>query len=192
MNGSITSKKSTSKSKAIEITQMALMIAIICAATILVIRIPSTMGVGYCHIGDSMVFLSAILFGKKRGFITSALGMGLADILSGYAYYMPFTFVIKGIMALIVASIAYRGNYNAKNIFNNIFAFIIAGIFMILSYFIADIFIVKLVLSKVATYKAAMIISLANIPGNIVQALVGILIAVPAVKLLQGRIKIVK
>lgn len=182
-------RNETSSSKAIELTQMALMTAIICVAT-MSIKIPTVMGIGYDHLGDSMIFFAAILFGRKKGSITSAIGMSLADLLSGYAYYVPFTFVIKGIMALIATTIAYRGNYEGKNMINNIFAFVVAGAWMVFGYFVAKIILVKFVLFKVDTYSEALALGLASIPNNIGQVTVGILIAVPLIKLLQGKLNI--
>ncbi|WP_035291016.1 MULTISPECIES: ECF transporter S component [Clostridiaceae] len=182
-------RNETSSSKAIELTQMALMTAIICVAT-MSIKIPTVMGIGYDHLGDSMIFFAAILFGRKKGAITSAIGMSLADLLSGYAYYVPFTFVIKGIMALIATTIAYRGNYEGKNMINNIFAFVVAGAWMVFGYFVAKIILVKFVLFKVDTYSEALALGLASIPNNIGQVTVGILIAVPLIKLLQGKLNI--
>lgn len=182
-------RKETGNSKAIELTQMALMTSIICVAT-MVIKVPTVMGIGYDHLGDSMIFFAAILFGRRKGAITSAVGMSLADLLSGYAYYVPFTFVIKGIMALIATTIAYRGDYEGKNMINNIFAFVIAGAWMVFGYFVAKIILVKFVLFKVDTYSEALALGLASIPNNIGQVTVGMLIAIPLIKLLQGKLNI--
>lgn len=184
-------RKELSSSKTLEITQMALMTAIICVAT-MVIKIPTIMGIGYDHLGDSMVFLAAILFGKRKGMITSAIGMSLADFLSGYAYYVPFTFLIKGIMALIASSIAYRKDYQGKNVLNNIFAFTVSGVWMVFGYFIAKIILVKFILFKADTYSEALAIALAGIPNNIGQVTVGAIIAVPLIKLLHGKINIIR
>lgn len=181
--------KTNSSSKTLELVQMGLMISIICVAT-MIIKLPTILGIGYVHLGDSMIFLASILFGKKKGMITAALGMCLADILSGYAYYAPFTLVIKGIMALIAASIAYRGSYGGKNILNNIFAFITAGAWMVVGYFFAKIIIVQYILFKVDTLKEAVVIALASIQGNVAQAVVGMIIALPLIKVLHGRLKI--
>lgn len=180
------------KPKTIEtasLVQMALMIAITCVAT-MVIKVPTLFGVGYDHLGDSMVFLGAILFGKKKGAITAAVGMSLADFLLGYAYYVPFTFVIKGIMAYIAASIAYRGNYEGKNILNNILGFVLGGAWMVFGYFLAKIVIVQYIVVKAGTFREAFIIALAGIQGNIAQVTLGMIIAILLVKPLHGRLKV--
>lgn len=184
-------RRELGNSRTLEITQMALMTSIICVATMM-IRIPTIMGIGYVHLGDSMVFLAAILFGRRKGIITSALGMSLADFLSGYAYYVPFTFLIKGIMALIVSSIAYRKDYRGKNVLNNIFAFAVSGVWMVFGYFITKIILVKFILFKADTYREALAIALASIPNNIGQVTVGAIIAIPLVKLLYGKINIIR
>ena len=183
-------KNGTSNLKTLELTQMGVMIAIICVAT-LVIKVPTVMGIGYVHLGDSMIFLAAILFGKKKGAVTAAFGMTLADLISGYAYYMPFTFIIKGVMAFIAAGIAYRGNYNGKNMLNNLFAFIIAGIWMVFGYFVAKVILVKYVLFRADSTKEAITLASASVPNNIGQFVVGIIIALFLLKLLNGRINIV-
>lgn len=156
----------------------------------MVIKIPSMLGIGYDHIGDSMVLFAAVIFGKKKGMIASAIGMSLADLLLGYAYYIPFTFVIKGIMALIATTIAYRGKYEGKSILNNLFAFVVAGSWMIFGYFVTKIILVRFVLFKADTFSEALAIALAGIPGNITQVTVGILIALPLVKALHGRLNV--
>lgn len=171
------------------LVQMALMIAVTCTAT-MVIKVPTFLGVGYVHLGDSMVFLAAILFGRKKGAITAAIGMSLADFLLGYAYYIPFTFVIKAIMAYIVATIAFRRNYEGKNILNNIFGFAVGGAWMVFGYFLAKIVIVQYIVVKASSFNESLMIAVASIQGDLAQAILGLIIAVPLVRALQGKLKI--
>lgn len=187
---SILTEKAQSLST-VSLIQMSLMIAITCVAT-MVIKVPTLFGVGYDHLGDSMVFLGAILFGKKKGVITAAVGMSLADFLLGYAYYVPFTFVIKGLMAYIAASIAYRGNYEGKNMLNNILGFVLGGAWMVFGYFLAKIVVVQYIVVKADSFNKALLIALAGIQGNIAQVTLGMIIAIPLVKALQTKLKIQK
>lgn len=189
MKGDMTRKQGVKYSKTLEITQMALMASIVCLAT-MTIKIPTFMGMGYNHPGDSMMFLAAILFGAKKAMIISAIGMSLADLLSGYAYYIPFTLVIKAVTALIASIIAYRKNYNGNNTINNIFAFLVAGTWMVFGYFIAKIILVKFVLFKAKTFKEAITLALMSVPNNSCQVIVGIIIAIPLIKMLNGKLKI--
>lgn len=181
----------TNSLSTVSLVQMALMIAITCVST-MVIKVPTLFGVGYDHLGDSMVFLGAILFGKKKGAITAAVGMSLADFLLGYAYYVPFTFVIKAIMAYIAASIAYRNNYRGKNMLNNLFGFIVGGAWMIFGYFLAKIVIVQYIVVKASSFNQALAIALAGIQSNIGQVILGMIIAIPLAKALQSKVKIEK
>lgn len=166
-----------------DMVQVALMAALTYIATS-VINIPSGVIVkGVVHLGDSMVFLAAVLLGRKKAFLSAAIGMCLFDLLSPYAIWAPFTFVIKGVMGYIAASIAYRSNYDGENIWNNIFAFAIAGIWMILGYYIAGVIIMHFVM-KVAVGQA-FVLAAAEIPGNIAQVVVGMALALPLGKILK-------
>ena len=73
--------------------------------------------------------LQRLLLGSKKATAASAIGMCLFDLLSPYAIWAPFTFVIKGIMGFIAATIACRKNYNGNSFWNNFFAFTIASIY---------------------------------------------------------------
>ncbi|MBR9647524.1 ECF transporter S component [Clostridium tyrobutyricum] len=164
-----------------DMIQIALMAALTYIATA-VINIPS--GVvfkGVIHLGDSMVLLSAILLGKKKAFFSAAIGMALFDMLSPYAIWAPFTFFIKGIMAYIAGTIAYRNHYNGEKFLNNIVAFIAAGIWMVAAYYIAGVMLMHFVTN--IQFSKAFILSAAEIPGNIAQSIAGAVIA-----LILGRI----
>lgn len=78
----------------------ALMAAVTCIAT-MVIRVPSVGAVGYVNIGDTAVLICAWFIGGVYGALAAGIGSGLADLLSGYAYYVPGTFIIKFTMALV-------------------------------------------------------------------------------------------
>jgi len=70
------------------------------------IYVPATRG--FFNIGDSMVFLTALLFGPIIGAFTGGVGSALADLWLGYAYYAPATFVIKGFEGFIVGWLGKR------------------------------------------------------------------------------------
>lgn len=70
----------------------------------MVVRIPSPMN-GYVNLGDCFVLLSGWLLGPWYGGAAAGIGSMLTDLLSGYGYYAPGTFVIKGLDALVAALI---------------------------------------------------------------------------------------
>ncbi|NLM34706.1 MAG: ECF transporter S component [Clostridiales bacterium] len=139
---------------------------------------------GYVHLGDSMVLLSALLLGKKKGAIASALGMGMADLLY-MPIWAPFTIVIKAVMALIAASIALRSEYEGEKVWNNALAFILAGLWMTAAYFVAGAFVAGLILGEQASLAAGFAVSIKDIPGNLWQASAGIIIALPVGSMLM-------
>lgn len=110
----------------------ALMAALITIATIM-IKIPVPATGGYVNFGDGIIILAGVILGPLYGGLASAIGSGLADLLSGYmAYFVP-TFIIKGLMG------AYVGYYVKKvSVKNVILAGIVAEIIMVVGYFIAE------------------------------------------------------
>lgn len=173
-------KRTGIKLKTLQMVYVALMVAATCAAT-MSIRIPTITG-GYVHPGDSMVFLAAVILGKRYGVVAAAFGMALADVFSGYMIWAPFTLVIKGIMAYITARIAYRSNYDGNNIKNNVFAFLVAGIWMVIAYYFTSVVITRFIYVETATLTESLLIALKGVPGNIAQFIVGIVIALPLIK----------
>ena len=156
--------------KTIDIVQIGIMAAIIYIATYL-IKIPVGNKAVF-HIGDSMVYLSAILLGKKKGVMAAALGMTLFDLSTPWFYWAPFTLIIKGGMAYLTAVIVYRKGYKADNLWNNLFAFIVAGAWMVFGYFLSGLLVYKLTTNNA-------FLSFADIPANIGQVIVGIALALP-------------
>ena len=167
-------------SKLRDLVQIPLMAAIIFVAAYM-IHIP-TAGGGLVHLGDSMIFIAAAVLGKKRGAYASAVGMALFDILSGFAIWAPFTFIIKGIMAYIAGTILEkRKNLGFKT---QLFAFLAASIFMVPAYFLAQVLIGVLLTGELG-WAAALVYGLKDVPANIFQVGTGIVIAMPLLKGLE-------
>ena len=76
----------------------ALMVCLVLLGTIL-FRIPVPMTQGYVHLGDAMVYTGVLLLGKKQGAVAAALGSSLADVFGGFAFWAPWSFIIKFAMA---------------------------------------------------------------------------------------------
>ena len=157
-----------------ELVLMGLMIALVWLAGS-VIKIPSVGG--FVHIGDCMVFLCAVVLGKKKGAVASALGMMLVDVLGGYYLWAPFTFVIKGAMAYIAGSILEALKDHNKS-FSYIVSFLVSGTFMVIAYFGAGIIMAGFLTDKVGLIQG-IAFSAKDIAGNIIQVGTGIVIALP-------------
>lgn len=60
------------------------------------------------HVGNAFVVLGALLLGGLYGGLAGAVGLSIADILSGYAASAPRTFICKLVIGLIVGLVAHK------------------------------------------------------------------------------------
>ncbi len=81
--------------------------ALVCVATIVFsIYVPATEG--FFNIGESMVFLSAILFGPLVGAFAGGVGSMLADLILGFPHYAPATLIVKACEGAVVGFLKKR------------------------------------------------------------------------------------
>lgn len=111
--------------------------ALCCVSTMLItIPLPAS---GYFNAGDVFVLMSGWFLGPLFGSLSAAIGSGLADILSGYAFYAPATFVIKGLDSLLAYFVWMLVKMLIKKDSVDFIPRLIAGIageiFMVLGYF---------------------------------------------------------
>ncbi len=152
-----------------KIVTIALFMAMTIVMTI-VIRIPTFRG--YINLGDMILLFAALFLGKKAGFLVGGLGSALADIIVGYAFYAPITFVVKGLQGYICGWIFQKTGYHKP-----LLATIPAGLFMAFGYFVAESFMYGLAGAAI------------SIPGNLLQGIVGALGAVLLEKSVGTKIK---
>ncbi|CEH35258.1 ECF-type riboflavin transporter, S component [Romboutsia lituseburensis] len=105
--------------------------------------------------------------------------MALFDLLSEWAIWAPFTFVVRGIMGYIIGRIAWSNGKDGNNIITNIIAIVLSGIWMIFGYYITEIILY-----------GNHIKAMASIPGNITQIIIGMIIGIPVAQILKKHIKI--
>ncbi len=84
-----------------KIASISVSTALVVVMTIIV-QIPIPLTEGYINVGDSIIFLTAILFGPIAGIIAGGIGSALADVISGYAHWALFTLLIKGLEGFVV------------------------------------------------------------------------------------------
>jgi uncharacterized membrane protein len=162
-----------------DLVETALLIALVFIATRFInIRLPIASSGGLVHLGNTMLFISAIVFGKKKGAIAGGFGMALFDLLSEWAIWAPFTFIVRGVMGYIIGSIAWSNDKNGNSKIANIVGITISGIWMIFGYYITEVILY-----------GNHIKAIASIPGNITQIVIGLVIGVPAAKVLKRYIK---
>ena len=152
---------------------------VMCAMTMCIImvaiflfRIPIPFTQGYVNLSDAIIFIGVLMLGRNYGTMAAALGCMLGDILGGFAMWAPWTFVIKGGMAMITAvlicSLCKRQNLSDKAFtILEVLAMIAGGLFMVFGYFIAE-----------GVMYGSWAIAALGVPWNVAQFAVGIILAV--------------
>ena len=143
-----------------KIVLTALFAALVYVATS-IIRYPTFGTQGYINIGDTIV---------------AGIGSALADLLAQYVTYVPGTFIIKFLMAL-VAYLIFTA-FKKTNI-NKVVAYIVSGVvaelIMVFGYFLYE--------STILGYGLA---AAASIPSNAIQAGTCLVIGYIAIGVLEG------
>jgi len=167
-------KTAKMRSKTKDLVLSALLISLVFVATEINFRLPISINGGLIHLGNTMLFMSAIVFGKRKGAVAGAFGMGLFDILSGWVAWAPFTFIIRGIMGYIIGYVSNTNDRKGNSTTWNLIGIVISGIIMIAGYYIAEIIITGNYIAPIT-----------SIPGNIIQIVFGALFGLPIVKALK-------
>ena len=127
------------------------------------LQLPSFGGAGgLIHLGNVPLFIAAMIYGKRTGALAGGLGMGLFDLLSGWAMWAPCTIITCGLMGFVAGAICEK----KKSIVAKGLAVIVALAIKLTGYFIFEGMIMG---SGVAA-------ALKSVPGNIVQVVVAAVI----------------
>lgn len=157
------------KISVLQIAMCGVMAALVAIGTS-IIRIPINATGGYVHLGDSLVYISGVLFGPIFGGLAAAIGSFIADML-GYPLYAVPTFIIKGLDAFVVGAIymntGAKSDNMRKKIVSYIIAFLAGGAVMVSGYCIFE--------SYMYGFQTAV---LAVIP-NVMQAVIGGFLGLP-------------
>lgn len=157
-------------SKTSKLVMTAMTMCIIMVA-IFLFRIPIPFTQGYVNLSDAVIFMGIMMLGWKYGAIAAALGSMLGDIVGGFAMWAPWTFGIKGLMA-IVAGTLIAGLCKKEHLSDRMFtaleilAMAAGGILMVIGYFIAE-----------GVMYGSWAIAILGVPWNICQFCVGIALA---------------
>lgn len=166
---------SYSHSRTFDLILSAMLIALVFVATLtLNIKLPIKANGGLVHLGTGMLFIASILFGPKKGAIAGAIGMGLFDVVSGWTLWAPITIVARGLQGYIVGKIAWSNGRKGNSIAFNVLAMIISVPFMVAVYYVGE-----------GILYANWVAPLTSIPGDLVQNVLGIIVAIPVCILLR-------
>ena len=163
---------------------LAALMAALCTIMTMVIQVPSPMQ-GYVNLGDCAVLMSACVLGPLYGGAAAGIGSALADLLSGYAHYVPGTFAIKLVMAVAAALIfraATKKGLSASSVLlGQIVGGVVAEVIMVLGYF-----------AYASLWLGKGLAAAASIPGNIVQGVFGLVAATVVYTVLSRSRAVVK
>lgn len=164
--------KSTNNLKRLIFGALLLAITIV-FGRIFIIPIPWTHGnVNLC---DAGILIAAMLLGPVYGTAVGGLGGLFLDLISGYAQYAPFSLISHGLEGLI-AGWLYKKAGNSKA--GQWLANILAALVMVVCYFFSDSILYK--------WTAGLL----GIGTNILQGLVGVIIAMLIVPIIKKRIQL--
>lgn len=93
--------------------------------------------IGYINLGDAIIMLSASILSPSLAFLVAAIGSSFADLYLGFPQYIFFTFIIKGLEAMLISKMLYKRDIKRPWIF------ILGGILVVLGYALADIILTQ-------------------------------------------------
>jgi len=132
------------------------------------ITIPATSG--YFNFGETIIYISALVFGPLTGALAVGGGSALSDAYLGYVPFAPGTLVIKGLEGTIVGFLNSKLRKHISNL--TVCASISAvagGLEMVTGYFLYE----QLALG--IPFAGALV----EVPFNLVQMAVGLAVAIP-------------
>jgi len=154
--------------KKLRITVLTSMFAALTCVATMIIKVPTIGTNGYVNIGDSLVLLSAWLLGNPYGALAAGIGSALADLLAGYASYVPGTAIIKFGMAFVGYTVYVALNAKLQNkLISYIVSGIVAELIMVFGYFLYE-----------STLLGYGIGAAASIPSNMIQGITCLILGV--------------
>lgn len=154
----------------VKLTLAAVFAALVFIVTSQIPPIPIPATSGYFNVGETVIYVAALLFGASVGALSGGIGAMLADIYLGFGVFAPGTLVIKGIEGAIVGFLNLKLKKHVRNVtLCAVISVIVGGLEMVAGYFLYEQFALGLSFG----------VALAEVPFNTVQMLVGLLIAVP-------------
>ncbi len=138
------------------------------------IAIPATSG--YFNLGETIIYIAALLFGPVTGGLSGGIGSMLGDLYLGFAQFAPGTLVIKGLEGAIVGLLNRKLQKRISNLTICLtISVVIGGLEMVTGYFLYE----QIVLGY--PFAAALV----EVPFNLVQMTVGLIVAIPVVHAVQ-------
>ncbi|MDR1992250.1 MAG: ECF transporter S component [Nitrososphaerota archaeon] len=140
------------------------------------IPIPATSG--YFNIGEVAIYVTALLFGPFVGAFAGGIGAALSDVYLGFTHFAPGTLIIKGTQGAIVGFLNIKLGRIQNTTLRATISITIGGSIMVIGYFIYETLLAILI-------PGSEIYALLEIPLNIGQMVIGLIIAIPITHTVQ-------
>ena len=161
----------TNEGPRLDATVVAMSAVVAAAVAVATMAVSIPIGIGYLNFGEIVIYTAAFLFGGIVGGLGGGIGAAAADVILGYAMYGPITLVAKGLEGYVV------GRLSGTSTRSKVVA-VAAG---------APIMIVSYVLAR-AYFEGVPAALLSELPSDILQAAVGLLVALPLSRALESRL----
>ena len=139
----------------------------------MLIQIPIPPTRGYLNFGEILVFTSALLFGRFVGGLAGGVGSAMADVITGYGYFAPYTLIIKGLEGFLAGAIR-----DGKSTRRDLLGWFVGAVAMVTGYFLVEAYVMGFGVPA----------ALVEVPSNTIQVVSGAVIAVPLTRGLRNRI----
>jgi uncharacterized membrane protein len=147
------------------------------AATMFInVRLPVSVNGGLIHLGNIPLVVAAIVFGPYSGAAAGAVGMGLFDVVSGWAAWAPGTIIIRGLMGFVIGFISER-KPGGRSAARNAVAVSAGGAVMIAGYYLYEVMLTGNPFTP-----------LTSIPGNALQLVTALILGVPLATAVSGAV----
>lgn len=160
---------SKTKAMPLRIATFAILTAVVFLLTFLV-RIPVAPTKGYLNLGDVAIYFIAYAFGPFTAFIAGGLGTAITDLVAGYSQWAPISLFAHGLQGLFVGllykALAKKENAGATAV-SLALGFLAGTVIMAGLYFLT------------AGFMYGFGAAVAEIPGNILQNVAGIVVGYP-------------
>lgn len=129
------------------------------AALTLFFRLPVPATGGYLNLGDVLIIFAGLRLGPFVGAGAGAFGSAAADLIGGYATFVPVTLLAKGMEGWLPGMIAHRSSSRSRALIGAA----VGAAAMAIGYLAAESLMPSI----------GPEIALAEFPGNVIQGLAG-------------------
>lgn len=163
-----------------ELVEISLFAALI-FISVYALRIP--VGAQFIHFGNALVVVGVLLFGSKKGTLAAAIGLGIFDVLGGYASVAWITILESLIVCFVLHLVYEKGMKSTDKPANIVTVGVIAAITKVILNLIKYTITGSLVgnLSVAASFSAALVKIMGSY-GSAIATIIAVPILYPLLK----------